>query len=81
MMSTPSNLIEPESARDTRLRQSKRVVLPLPLGPMSPTISPAPMLMSTRSTAVRPPNRFTTPRASSNAVMVRSPAHPAGRCA
>ena len=78
-MSVPSNVIEPESMSDTRLRQSNRVVLPLPLGPISPTISPASTLMSTRFTAVNPPNRFTTPWASSKAVMAPSPSLPAGR--
>src|SRR5688500_7494130 len=46
------------------VRQLKNVVLPAPLGPMSPTISWSYTTKSTSETAVRPPNRLVTPRAS-----------------
>src|SRR4051794_14137254 len=38
------------------------VVLPAPLAPITPTISPAPTSRSTPSTAVRSPYRFLRPR-------------------
>ena len=38
-----------------------RVVLPAPLGPISPTISPGPTTMSTPSSAAMPPKRIATP--------------------
>src|SRR5919198_4575694 len=40
------------------------VVLPEPLGPMSPRISPSTTRRERRSTAVKPPNRFVSPRVS-----------------
>src|SRR3954469_8830913 len=40
--------------------QLKIVVLPAPLGPMSPTISNSPTLMLTSRRACRPPNRMET---------------------
>src|SRR5215468_8658550 len=45
----------------------KQVVLPAPLGPIRPTISPSGTLKLTCSTALRPLNRFDTPTTSSNA--------------
>src|SRR4051812_17099454 len=42
-----------------------RVVLPAPLGPMMPRISPGATVSDTLSTAVTPPKRTVTPRASS----------------
>src|SRR5215831_2054067 len=40
------------------LMQLKSVVLPAPLGPMSPTISPDSMVSETSRLATRPPNRL-----------------------
>ena len=39
--SSPSKRIEPSSGSASRLMQLKRVVLPAPLGPIRPQISPA----------------------------------------
>src|SRR5215204_3562939 len=39
----------------------KHVVLPAPLGPMRPKISPCSMTKLTLSRATRPPNRFVRP--------------------
>ena len=48
------------------------VVLPAPLGPMSPTVSPALIVIDTSSTARTPPKDFRKPVARSSTV-------PAGR--
>src|SRR5215471_14319966 len=45
-----------------------RVVLPEPLGPMSPRISPSWRSKLTSDTAASPPNRLVTPRASTRAI-------------
>ena len=42
------------------VRQLKNVVLPAPLGPINPMISPSLTRKSTESTATRPPNRIVT---------------------
>src|SRR5262245_55398770 len=42
------------------------VVLPEPLGPMSPRTSPAPTVRASASTATAPPNRLVSPRVSSS---------------
>src|SRR4029450_878249 len=47
----------------------KSVVLPAPLGPMMPTISPGAARSETSRTAVRPPNRWVT--ASSSSIAAR----------
>ena len=46
--------------RYSPVRQLKKVVLPAPLGPISPMISPRLTRKFTESTAVRPPNRMVT---------------------
>ncbi len=51
------------------VRQLKKVVLPAPLGPMRPTISPELTVRSTLRTAVRPPKRMVTPLASSTGLV------------
>ncbi len=63
----------PDVGVTSPVRQLKNVVLPAPLGPMSPTISRSPTERSTASTASSPPKRFDTARASSNAVMSTGP--------
>src|SRR5688500_2412041 len=45
----------------------KSVVLPAPLGPIRPKISPCATESETSSSAVNPPKRFVMPRTSSNA--------------
>ena len=50
-----------------------RVDLPAPLSPRRPTTSPGNTCMSMRSTAVRPPNRFVSPRTSSIASAIYRP--------
>ena len=55
------NLIIPDvGAREPEIKL-KRVVLPAPLGPIKPTISPRLIKKSTRSTAANPPKYFLTP--------------------
>ena len=53
------------------------MVLPAPLGPISPTISPGPTVRSKRLTACSPPKRLLSPRTSSPALTPRRPAGPA----
>ncbi len=61
---SPLSVTWPSVGMYMPVRQLKNVVLPAPLGPMSPTISPSCTFMLTSSTAVRPPNRIVTPLAS-----------------
>src|SRR5271167_1634805 len=48
------------------------VVLPAPLGPISPRISPSARVKVTSDTATKPPKRLVTPLTSSKA-LIRSP--------
>src|SRR6266540_3530415 len=60
-ISSPRNRMEPAvggSAPDTQLNS---VVLPEPLGPISPRISPSRTSKDTRLSAVNPPKRLVTP--------------------
>ena len=57
-ISTPSNLMEPEVLSNAPASILKMVLLPDPLGPISPRISPLSTAKSTLSTAVNPPNRL-----------------------
>ena len=56
----PSSTTRPLVGRYRPVRQLKNVVLPAPLGPISPMISPRWTVKFTESTAVRPPNRMVT---------------------
>src|SRR5436309_521595 len=53
----PRKLRLPASGRYKPAMQLNRVVLPDPLGPISPTISPSSTCRSTWSSAARPPKR------------------------
>src|SRR3972149_2444067 len=72
----PLSLITPESgtrAPDTRLNS---VVLPAPLGPIRPTISPWFTWKSTRVTAASPPKCLVTPSPSRIRMLPRPPSVP-----
>ncbi len=56
----PAMTIRPEVGRWLPARQSNIVVLPAPLGPTSPTISPASTVKDIPSTATWPPKRLVT---------------------
>src|SRR6516164_6501027 len=56
----------------------KSVVLPAPLGPISPRISPSASVKLTSETATSPPKRLVTPLTSSKAV-IQSPSQSAAR--
>src|SRR5258707_952890 len=57
-MSVPSSTIRPSSGWSEPLMQLNSVVLPAPLGPMSPTISRGSMVSETSRFATRPPKRL-----------------------
>src|SRR5215510_9807421 len=61
-------------------RHEKSVVLPAPLGPMTPKISPRTTSNSMPASATNPSYRFVTPRTSKigSARMRHGPPHPAG---
>ena len=63
----PSNRMLPSLKLYRRERQLKSVVLPAPLGPMSPAIVPGRTANEIRSSAVMPPKRTVTPETSSKA--------------
>src|SRR5258707_9917442 len=67
VMSRPSSVTRPALGAWKPAMAANRVVLPAPLGPISPTISPAPTSSEARSTALRPPNDFESSRTSSMA--------------
>ena len=54
---SPSNTTVPEVGRYTPVMALKQVVLPAPLGPIRPRISPRRMAKFTESSAVSPPKR------------------------
>src|SRR4051812_32361563 len=58
--SSASRWIAPASGPTSRLMQLNRVVLPAPLGPMRPQISPCATSKAGPSRATTPPNRTTT---------------------
>src|SRR5271165_2248424 len=66
--STPSNFIEPELGGNVPESMLKIVLLPDPLGPIRPRISPRPTVNDTWLTAVKPPNRFRRPSTTSTVV-------------
>ena len=62
--SWPPILIVPDVGLRLPASRLNSVVLPAPLGPISPSISPAPSAIDMPSTARRPPNCLVRPRAS-----------------
>src|ERR1700736_2988673 len=66
-ISAPANFIEPADGGSVPESMLKIVLLPEPLGPIRPRISPCSTLNDTLLTAVKPPNRFTNPLTSSTA--------------
>ena len=59
--SWPSNEIDPADGGNVPDSMLKIVLLPEPLGPIRPRISPWSTLNDTLLTAVKPPKRFTSP--------------------
>src|SRR6266849_329725 len=77
-ISSPRRRTEPAvggSAPDTQLNS---VVLPEPLGPISPRISPSRTSNDTPLSAVKPPNRFVSPETVSISEGVSLPSSSAG---
>src|SRR5579871_1796658 len=62
-MSRPSSMIEPLSGRNAPATRLMVVVLPEPLGPISPTISPRRSSAENSSTAMMPPKCLRSVRA------------------
>ena len=62
----PSSRMSPESGRISPSSVFSSVLLPAPLGPITPMTSPGSMVRSRSSMAVTPPKRFVRPRASSS---------------
>ena len=60
-ISAPSNRIEPAVGTSVPDSMLKIVLLPEPLGPIRPRISPCSTRNDTLLTAVKPPKRFTNP--------------------
>jgi len=58
VMSAPSSTMRPSSGWSAPLMQLKSVVLPAPLGPIRPTISPGSIARETSRLAIRPPKRL-----------------------
>src|SRR5438876_12149838 len=65
-MSSPAKTTDPLVGEWKPLRRLKQVVLPAPLGPISPTISPVSTVRLRLLTAASPPQRFERSRASSS---------------
>ena len=68
-ISLPWNRIEPDVGASVPDNILKIVLLPDPLGPIRPRISPGSTLNETLLTAVKPPKRFTSPATSSTGVL------------
>src|SRR5690349_622971 len=68
VMSASSKRTRPAVGRSTPVSRLNNVVLPAPLGPISPRISPALTESVTLFTATSPPKRQVSPDASSNAI-------------
>src|SRR5215831_11761863 len=62
-MSRPSSMIEPLSGRNAPATRLMVVVLPEPLGPIRPTISPRSSCAENSSTAIMPPKCLCRARA------------------
>src|SRR5216110_954080 len=60
----PASAMRPPSGRISPVTTLKNVVLPAPLGPISPMIAPCGTSRSTSFRATTPPNCLTTPRTS-----------------
>ena len=69
----PSKVMRPLSGRLRPVTALKNVVLPAPLGPISPMMAPRGTTRSTSLSAITPPNFFTTPRTSSSGAPSRAP--------
>src|SRR3954470_19124585 len=67
VMSRPAKVMRPDSGLWKPAIAANSVVLPAPLGPISPTISPAPTSSEACSTAFNPPNALERSRTSSMA--------------
>ncbi len=72
--SSPNALTVPAEGVTNPEMASKRVLLPAPLGPMKPTISPPPTARLTSLSASTPPKR--TPSPSTRSTCSASPATP-----
>src|ERR1700722_12348676 len=72
----------PDVGSASPARQLKKVLLPAPLGPIRPMISPSATSRSAPSTALNAPNALTMPRASRNTGRLlrghRTRRHPCG---
>src|SRR5579872_3445702 len=64
--STPSNRMRPAEVARSPAMQLKKVDLPAPFGPISPTISPASTASEASASATKPPNAFETSCVSSS---------------
>src|SRR3954462_9373791 len=64
-ISSPWNRIDPAVGGNVPDSMLKIVLLPEPLGPIRPRISPSATWNDTLATAVKPPKRFTSPLISS----------------
>src|SRR3954451_4580789 len=64
-ISAPSNRIDPAVGTSVPDSMLKIVLLPEPLGPIRPRISPCSTRNDTLLTAVKPPKRFTNPSTTS----------------
>ena len=63
---TPENRTSPAESGSIPLIRLNKVLLPAPLGPIRPRISPRPMSKSTLSTATKPPKCRVAPRTDSS---------------
>ena len=66
--SAPSNATAPSWASYTRLTTLNKVVLPAPLGPISPQMLPSSTVNDSSRRAVTPPKRTVTPATSNKAI-------------
>ena len=69
-MSCPSSVSVPLLTSCSPVIALKIVVLPAPFGPMSPVTHPRSTSRSTSFTALWPPKRMVSPRASNSAIAV-----------
>src|SRR3989304_6039048 len=75
-MPIPLNRIPPLSGRSNPVIRLNTVVLPAPLGPINPRISPSATLKDSACTAMTPPKDFVRFSASSNRTFARPPLEP-----
>src|SRR5436190_24316771 len=69
-ISSPRKRIDPAVGAKVPDSMLKIVLLPEPLGPIRPTISPSATSNETLLTAVKPPKRFTKPSTTSTRLLV-----------